>query len=61
MLIACGKQFVDWAAVYQLFNNERMDIGKFFEVSSKLCLQRLAPNQTLVAPMDDTIIRKVGK
>lgn len=61
MLIACGKQFVDWTAVYQLFVSERMDIGKFFEVSSKLCLERLAPTQMLITHMDDTIIRKVGK
>lgn len=62
MLIASGKQFLDWTAVYQLFIHEkRMDIGKFFEVSSEVCLKHLAADQMLVAHMDDTIIRKVGR
>lgn len=61
MLIACGKQFLDWTAVYQLFMNERMDIGTLFETSSKVCLEHLASDQMLVAHMDDTIIRKVGR
>lgn len=61
MLIASGKQFLDWTADYQLFMSQRMDIGKLFEVSSKVCLEHLALDQMLVAHMDDTIIRKVGK
>jgi hypothetical protein len=61
MLIACGKQFLDWTAVYQLFMNERMDIDKFFEVSSEVCLAHLDEKQMLIAHMDDTIIRKVGR
>jgi hypothetical protein len=61
MLIACGKQFVDWTAAYQLFCGTRMDVGKLFEVASKKCLEILEPDQILVAHMDDTIIRKRGK
>lgn len=60
MLIACGKQFVDWTAAYQLFWGTRMNVGKLFEVASKKCLELLDPNQMLVAHMDDTIIRKRG-
>jgi hypothetical protein len=61
MLIACGKQFLDWTAVYQLFMNERMDMGKFFETSSKVCIEHLDEKQMIIAHMDDTIIRKVGR
>jgi hypothetical protein len=61
MLIACGKQFLDWTAVYQLFMNERMDITKLFEVSSKVCLEQLDEKQMIIAHVDDTIIRKVGR
>jgi hypothetical protein len=60
MLIACGKQFVDWTAAYQLFWGTRMNVDKLFEVASKKCLELLEPDQMLVAHMDDTIIRKRG-
>ena len=61
MIIGCGKQFQDWTSVYQLFMNTRMDIDKFFEVSSQVCLENLTTNQMLVAHMDDTLIRKTGR
>jgi len=61
MLIAAGKQFVDWTAAYQLFMGTRIDIAKIFEVSSQICLENLEPDQMLIVHMDDTIIRKVGR
>jgi hypothetical protein len=60
ILIAIGKQFVDWKAAYQLFKGERMNVQKLFEVSSQVCLDNLDPDQMIIAHMDDTIIRKVG-
>lgn len=61
MLIASGKQFVDWTAAYQLFMGTRIDIAKIFEVSSEVCLENLGADQMLIVHMDDTIIRKTGK
>ncbi|MDP2414646.1 transposase [Daejeonella sp.] len=61
MLIAVGKQFVDWTAAYQLFMGTRIDITKIFEVSSQVCLENLEAAQMLIVHMDDTIIRKVGR
>lgn len=62
MLIAIGKQFVDWTAAYQLFLNEgRLRVSKLFEISTKVCLENLTSDQLLIAHMDDTIIRKTGK
>ena len=61
MLIAINKQFKDWTAAYQLFYQTQMDTNKLFEVSSKVCLEQLTPNQMIVCHMDDTIIRKTGK
>jgi len=61
MLIAVGKQFVDWTAAYQLFMGTRIDIDKIFEVSSQVCLENLETDQMLIVHMDDTIIRKVGR
>jgi DDE superfamily endonuclease len=60
-LIAIGKQFVDWTAAYQLFQNDRMNMDRLFETSSKVCLEQLNPTQMIIVHMDDTIIRKIGK
>ena len=61
MLIAVGKQFMDWTAAYQLFMGTRMDVTKLFEVSSEVCLENLEAHQLLIVHMDDTIIRKAGR
>lgn len=61
MLIAVGRQFVDWTAAYQIFWGSRMNTERLFEVATKVCLEQLAPQQLIVAHMDDTILRKVGK
>src|SRR5215213_3104654 len=61
MLIAVGRQFVDWTAAYQIFWGSRMNTDKLFEVATKVCLEQLSPTQLIVAHMDDTVIRKVGK
>jgi hypothetical protein len=61
MLIAIGKQFSDWTAAYKLFTTDRMNVTKLFEMSSQVCLENLESDQMLIAHMDDTIIRKVGK
>jgi hypothetical protein len=61
MIISIGKQFLDWSAAYRLFTGNRMDVSSMFEVSTKVCLENLGKDQMIVAHMDDTIIRKVGK
>jgi len=61
MLIAIGRQFMDWTAAYQIFWGSRMNTERLFEVSLQVCLEQLSPNQLIVAHMDDTIVRKVGK
>ena len=61
MIIAIGKQFLDWTAAYRLFMGDRMNVTKLFEISSQVCLENLESNQMIIAHMDDTIIRKVGK
>jgi hypothetical protein len=61
MLIAVGRQFVDWTAAYQIFWGSRMNTDQLFEVATKVCLEQLSPKQILVAHMDDTVLRKVGK
>ena len=38
-----------------------MNTERLFEVATKVCLEQLAPEQLIVAHMDDTILRKVGK
>jgi len=60
MLIAVGRQFMDWTAAYQVFWGSRMNTDKLFEVATKVCLEQLSPKQLIVAHLDDTILRKVG-
>lgn len=61
MLIAVGRQFLDWTAAYQVFWGSRMNTDRLFEVSLQACLEQLSPKQIIVAHLDDTVIRKVGK
>ncbi len=61
MLIAIGKQFVDWTAAYSLFWGNRINMDKIFNVALQVSLQQLDKAQMIVAHLDDTIIRKVGK
>lgn len=61
MLIAVGRQFMDWTAAYQIFWGSRLNTGKLFEIALQVGLEQLSPKQIIVAHMDDTIIRKVGK
>ena len=61
MLIAVGRQFMDWTAAYQLFWGTRMNTDKLFEVSLQVCMEQLRPSQIIVGHLDDTVIRKVGK
>lgn len=61
MLTASGQQFVDWTSAYKIFSEERIDMDKIFDISSLSVLEELAPEQMLVAHMDDTIIKKTGK
>lgn len=61
MLIAVGRQFMDWTAAYQIFWGSRMNTDKLFETTTKVCLEQLSPSQLIVAHLDDTVLRKVGK
>ena len=61
MLTACGRQFVDWTAAYRLFSKARINIDKIFDVACKNFLEELAPDQMIIAHVDDTILKKTGK
>ena len=61
MLIALGRQFMDWTAAYQIFWGTRINTERLFEVSLQVGLEQLSLSQLIVAHMDDTVIRKVGK
>lgn len=52
---------MDWTAAYQLFWGTRMDTDRLFDVSLQVGLEQLSPDQIIVAHLDDTVIRKVGK
>ena len=52
---------MDWTAAYQIFWGSRMNTERLFQVALQVGLEQLNPKQLIVAHMDDTVIRKVGK
>lgn len=61
MLCTGAQQFKDWSAAYRLFEKERFDRQALFAPVLREVLERLEPNQPLVAMMDDTLLRKRGR
>jgi Transposase DDE domain len=60
LLCAAGQQFRDWSAAYRLFERERLDSEALWRVPLNGVLQTLPPTSTVVALLDDTLIRKRG-
>ncbi len=52
---------MDWSSVYRIFEKERVDCRRIFEVSARHVAKRLNPDAPFVAMMDDTTIRKRGR
>jgi len=61
MLTATGQQFEDWSAAYRLFAKARFDLQDLLAPARRTVIQQLAPQQPLVALMDDTLLRKRGR
>lgn len=61
MITSGGHQFIDWTSFYRLFSKQRIDIGKLNETCLEGAVGELNGNGTILAHMDDTIIKKAGK
>jgi len=61
LLCAAGRQFQDWSADYRLLERERVDEEALFTALQRELENSLAPDQPLVAAMDDSILRKRGR
>lgn len=61
MLTACGKQFMDWSASYRIFEKDRVDTEKLFDVALQHGLQCSPSDEIVVAHLDDTLLKKTGK
>lgn len=61
MLCACGQQFADWSAAYRLFERERFDRGRLWDVAIGGVVEALPEKAPVVALLDDTLLRKRGK
>ena len=61
MLTACGKQFMDWSASYRIFEKDRVDTEKLFDVALQHGLQCSPSDEMIVAHLDDTLLKKTGK
>ena len=61
LLTASGRQFMDWTSAYRLFSRCRVNTSKLFNVVRSGILNELEGQQSIVAHMDDTILKKTGK
>jgi hypothetical protein len=61
MLTACGKQFMDWSSTYRIFEKDRVNTEKLFDVVRAHALQHIASQDIIVAHLDDTLFKKTGK
>jgi len=61
LLTSCGKLFEDWSADYRIFQKDRMQVNRLFDVVRRELLTQLCPEQPIYAHMDDTLLKKTGK
>jgi hypothetical protein len=60
LITANGHQFMDWSSAYRLFSRNRIDVSRFFDVARTSVLEELAHQDSIIAHMDDTILKKTG-
>lgn len=61
LLTTCGQQFVDWSAVYRLFERERIDLSAIEACIRTQAIELLEPHHPVVVLLDDTLLHKRGK
>jgi hypothetical protein len=61
MITACGNQFMDWSSAYRIFEKDRVDTEKLFDVARREVLQQTASQDMIVAHLDDTLLKKTGR
>lgn len=61
LLCATGQQFADWSSSYRLFEQERFDLDRLWQVPLQSVVESLAPQAPVVALIDDTLVRKRGR
>ncbi len=60
-LSSAGRTELDWSAAYRLFERQRFDVGKLFDVPRQMVVEEIKGNAPIVAAIDDTQLRKTGK
>lgn len=60
LITASGNQFMDWSSAYRLFSRNRIDVSRFFDIARTSVLEELSHQDSIVAHMDDTILKKTG-
>lgn len=59
LLSVCGRQFDDWSAAYRMYNRDRVEPERLFDVvRAGLCATDDGP---VVVALDDTCVKKTGK
>jgi len=56
-----GRLFCDWSADYRMYSSQRIDPRKLFAPVRQSLTGRLAPDEQLVAALDDTRLSKSGR
>lgn len=60
-LSTSGRGEADWSAAYRLFERQRFDIGRLFDVPRRIVVDSLPVGAPVIASLDDTLLRKTGK
>lgn len=61
LICARGGQHADWSADYRLYSKHRVDESVLFSRVREALADNLKEGEPLVAALDDTIVRKIGK
>lgn len=60
LICLCGRAHRDWTADYRLYSHERIDPQLLFQHALFEVHAQLPPKASLVAAIDDTLVRKTG-
>ena len=60
LICLCGRAHADWTADYRLYSQNRVDAARLFRTVLDEVHAHLPPTVSLVAAIDDTLVRKTG-
>ncbi len=61
ILCTAGKTQSDWTADYRLYNKNRVNVQRLYDVIGEEVLQKCSGDKPLICALDDSTLRKTGK